>query len=148
MTPQKATVKPEPGPTRARWALGGSLLAVALLVGLTLHGLRDGPPPVSTDTDGRAATTGAATALPIAGRRVSPGVAAETPPWRATPGNTSALPAGTVPAWRVKPPPPDRSTPLPPAPVEPPNPAEHRPPVHNPGGVNRDRPERRVPGRE
>jgi hypothetical protein len=139
---EKATVKPEPKPTRARWVLGALLLPVILIVALTLHGLRDGPQPVSTDAAGRAATTGPATESPIAGPRVSPGLADETPPWRARPESTSALPAGTVPAWRVNPPPPDPSPPLPPAPIEPPNPAKHRPPLHNPGGVDGDRPAR------
>ena len=35
---------------------------------------------------------------------------------------------------------------LPPEPIEPPNPATHRPPMDNPGGLNRFRPERPVPG--
>jgi hypothetical protein len=141
---EKAPVKPEPKRTRARWALGALLLAVALLVGLTLHGLREGPQPVAKDADSRAATAGPANESSIAGPRVPPGLADETPPWQATPENTGALPAGTVPAWQVHPPRPDPSAPLPPAPVEPPNPAEHRPPIHNPGGVNGDRPERTV----
>lgn len=42
--------------------------------------------------------------------------------------------------------PPSQSPPL--RPVEPPNPATHRPPMDNPGGVNRDRPPRPVPGLE
>jgi hypothetical protein len=146
--PEKAPLKPETKRTRARWALGALLLLVAVLVGLTLRGLRDGPQPVSMNADGRAATTGPAQESPIAGPRVTPGLADETPPWRATPENTGALPAGTVPAWRVNPPRPDPSTPLPPPPIEPPNPAEHRPPMHNPGGVNGDRPERPVPPQE
>lgn len=37
---------------------------------------------------------------------------------------------------------------LPPQPVEPPNPATHRPPMDNPGGLNRFRPARPVPGLE
>lgn len=36
----------------------------------------------------------------------------------------------------------------PPAPVEPPNPAIHRPPTDNPGGLNRFRPARPIPGLE
>ncbi|MFM7204630.1 MAG: hypothetical protein ACKO6N_27985 [Myxococcota bacterium] len=36
----------------------------------------------------------------------------------------------------------------PPAPVEPPNPAVHRPPTDNPGGLNRFRPARPIPGLE
>ena len=134
--------------TAARWALGGLALAVALLVGLTLRGLRDGPEPASTDTDGRAGATRPGTESRTARPGAPLELPDETPPWRATPGNTSALPAGTVPAWQVHPPAPDPSPPLPPAPVEPPNPAQHRPPMHNPGGVDRDRPARPVPGLE
>jgi hypothetical protein len=78
--------------------------------------------------------------------RAAGSLADETPPWKATPNNTPALPEGTVPTWEVDPPPPDPSAPLPPDPVDPPNPAEHRPPLHNPGGVNGDRPPRLVPG--
>lgn len=37
---------------------------------------------------------------------------------------------------------------LPPQPVEPPNPATHRPPMDNPGGLNRFRPARPIPGLE
>lgn len=70
----------------------------------------------------------------------------EISPWEATPDNTPPLPEGQVPAWEVKPPPPDPSVPPPPAPREPPDPASYRPPMDNPGGVNGDRPERPVSG--
>jgi hypothetical protein len=110
--------------------LGGLLVAVAVLVGLTVSGLREEPAP------------------PSASRRASPPASAgaelarETPPWQTPPATKEPLPAGTVPVWRVDPPRPDPSAPMPAAVVEPPNPATHRPPMDNPGGVNGDRPER------
>lgn len=51
-----------------------------------------------------------------------------------SPSPVSAVPAQQ--ATRVQPP----------EPVEPPNPATHRPPMDNPGGLNRFRPARPVPG--
>jgi hypothetical protein len=115
---------------KPRLLLIGLAVAVALLVVLTLQGLRDSP------SDG-AAQPPSAPATPAK-------VRTETPPWQATPSNTTDLPPGTVPAWQVDPPRPDPSTPLPPPPREPPNPALHRPALDNPGGVNGDRPERAV----
>lgn len=78
----------------------------------------------------------------------APPLPPETPPWEATPENTPPVAEGFVPAWKVRPPPPDPSVPPPPAPREPPEPARHRPPMDNPGGVNGDRPERPMPGLE
>lgn len=121
----------------ARWMLGALMLAVVVLVGLTLHGLRDPRVAIRTPVTGSAA------------RALHPGSGApmlesETPPWQATPDNTSAALPGTVPTRRVDPPRPDPSIRMPLPPVEPPNPAQHRPPLHNPGGVNGDRPEREL----
>jgi hypothetical protein len=138
------TMKPLMKRIRARWPLGALALAVALLVGVTVHGLRDPPRPPSTDAGRR--TVPAAPPPSVVSRAAGSELADETPPWKATPNNTPALPEGTVPPWEVDPPPPDPSAPLPPDPVDPPNPAEHRPPLHNPGGVNGDRPPRPVPG--
>lgn len=129
---------------KPRWILAGLFAVAALLVGLTLQGLygsteRPQPEPGNANAPSRASAAG-------------PGVPGqptkETPPWQATPQNTTTLPPGTVPAWQVDPPPPDPSLPLPPPPREPPNPALQRPPMDNPGGVNGDRPERTVPGVE
>jgi hypothetical protein len=103
--------------------LVGIFAAVALLVGLTLYGIRD---------SNQHATLA---------RKLSD----EIPPWQVTSANTpdpsspsaagpaattarsTALPPGTVPAWQINPPAPDPSAPLPPPPHEPPNPALHRP---------------------
>ncbi len=117
------------------WALGALLLVVAALVGLTLHGLRD--PRGAT----RTLATGSAARSPHPGSG-APVHDSEIAPWHATPENASAALPGTVPAWRVNPPRPDPSIRMPLPPDEPPNPAQHRPPLHNPGGVNGDRPER------
>jgi hypothetical protein len=123
----------------------GALFAVAaLLAGLTLQGLRSPSDSPRPESSAGAASSGAAAATPALPGQ--PG--SETPPWQANPQNTTTLPPGTVPAWQVNPPPPDPSLPLPPPPREPPNPAVHRPPMDNPGGVNGDRPERPVPGVE
>lgn len=132
--------KQQPKRSATRWALAALAVAVVLLVGLTLHGLRNSPAA-------RMSATGSALPALHPGSGVPPELAREVPPWQAT-HNTAAVPPGTVPVWRVDPPRPDPSTPLPPTPVEPPNPALHRAPLHNPGGVNRDRPERSVPGLE
>lgn len=121
------------------WVLGGLFVAVAALIALTLQGLR------SSDDRGSAQKS---VTEPSRTSGAAPGVPSETPPWQATPENTTTLPPGTVPAWRVNPPPPDPNAPLPPPPKEPPNPALNRPPMDNPGGVNGDRPERKVPGVE
>jgi hypothetical protein len=51
-----------------------------------------------------------------------------------------------IPAWKVNLPPSDPNTPQPPLPAEPPDPRTTRLPMHNPGGINGDRPERKVPG--
>jgi hypothetical protein len=68
----------------------------------------------------------------------------ETPPWESTPDNTPAGTPGIIPAWRVHPPPPPAVQP--PTLIVPANPAEHRPPLDNPGGFNGGRSPRPVPG--
>ena len=118
----------------AQKTLLGALAACAVvLVALTLHGLRDDPS--SARATARASASVAST------------TPAETPPWQAnaeTPGGP--LP-GTVPVSHVDPPRPDAAMPMPPATViEPPNPALHRLPMDNVGGVDSDRPARAVPG--
>jgi hypothetical protein len=128
----------------SRWILGALFAVTAVLAGLTLHGLSGSRDNARPESSAGAASTGAASSAPA-----MPGQAGtETPPWQASPQNTTALPPGTVPAWQVNAPPPDPAQPLPPPPREPPNPAVHRPPMDNPGGVNGDRPERPVPGVE
>jgi hypothetical protein len=137
-------------PNIARWALGGLVLAVVLLYGFTVHRIGERPQAASADiedregrvesrsrTRSRAPTKRAAVVEPLP--------AHETAPWQAT---EVALPPGSVPVAHVDPPPPDPHVVLPPPPVEPSNPALHRPPLHNPGGVDRDRPPRPVPGLE
>jgi hypothetical protein len=125
-----------------RLVLAALFGVVALLVALTLLGLRGSG--ATTPEPGRATGASSASSPSRAGSAAGP----ETEPWQATPQNTTALPPGTVPAWQVNPPPPDPSAPLPPPPREPANPAQHRPAMDNPGGVNSDRPERPVPGVE
>jgi len=118
----------------ARWTLGALLVAAAGLAALTLHGLRASPD----------ATSSAPAA--VSAREVDadqpPSLADERPPWEVVRERDTVLPAGAVPVAHVAAPPPDPSTPMPPASVEPPNPATHRPPLHNPGGVDGDRPPR------
>jgi hypothetical protein len=112
--------------------LGALALTVALLVGLTVDGLRE-----ESSRGTRAAARASRAELPSA---------TEPAPWHAAADEpVSELPPGTVPVSRIDPPRPDLAMPLPQRPVEPPNPALHRPPMDNPGGVNGDRPERPSP---
>jgi len=124
--------------TGQKTLLGAMGLAVAVLVGLTVHGLREDPT--------RASATKATAETPAMTDTGGVPRHAETPPWQTPRDSKEPLPPGSVPVWRVDPPPPDRAAPMPAAPVEPPNPATHRPAMDNPGGVNGDRPERAVPG--
>jgi hypothetical protein len=102
--------------------------AVALLLGVTLRGLRS-TDDASPREDARASGSSAASSPR---RVVVPSTLAdETPPWEVKPTTAaSALPPGSVPAWKVAPPPPDPRTPPPPR--EPLNPAVHRPPMVRP----------------
>src|SRR5262245_45644648 len=54
----------------------------------------------------------------------------EMPPWEATPENSPPVPEGHIPAWVVKPPPPDPNLKPPPPPKEPPDPMTYTPPMH------------------
>lgn len=67
------------------------------------------------------------------------------PPWEARPDNSPPVAKGYIPAWKIDSPRGDPNARPAPLPVAPPNPAEHRPPMENPGGVNGDRPPRAVP---
>src|SRR5690606_921272 len=132
----------------AAWALAGGLLFV-----LTLAWLCDRPrdrPRVTDEGAARRAhaTSSAPTDRPRSDVRspdATPLEDATLPraasPWHTTASEPASRPAGTVPVSQVDPPPPDPAARLPPPPVEPPNPAVHRPALHNPGGVNADRPE-------
>lgn len=137
--------------TSARWARGALLLTGVLLLGFTVQWLRERPQPESTDAKERAASTSPsrthnlsrpATNSSAAGQRVPSERADETPPWQVPAQDTATLPPGTVPTWRIDAPPPDPSAPLPAPPAPAPNPAEHRPPLHDPGALDRDRPQR------
>lgn len=105
-------------------------LVVVVLVALTVHGLREqsSPETRTTERSARAPVTSVA----------------EVAPWQAAAPPEAMLP-GTVPVSQIDPPRPDPTVPMPPAVVEPPNPALHRPPMDNPGGVDGDRPARAVP---
>jgi hypothetical protein len=120
-------------------------VVVGLLVGLTLRGLRGPSERATVDPTNASTQPSSASRSSVAAPAVPSDRRDETPPWQATPQNTTTLPPGTVPAWQVNPPPPDPSAPIPPPPREPPNPAQHRPAMDNPGGVNGDRPERPAP---
>jgi hypothetical protein len=61
-------------------------------------------------------------------------------------GSTRSSSPHYVPASRLQPPGADPHPVLPPTPQEPPDPVTHQPPMHNPGGVDGDRPPRAVPG--
>lgn len=133
--------------------LGGLFLVAGVFAGLTLEGLSRTPPaPTRGKTEPSALVTirhAPPTVTPAPGTLDGMGITplpAETPPWEVTKDSSGPLPPGQVPAWIVRPPPPDPSAPAPPAPIEPPDPATHTPPMDNPGGVNGARPERSVPG--
>jgi hypothetical protein len=69
----------------------------------------------------------------------------ERQPWEAKRGD-APVPQHHVPAWAVNPPRPDPNEAPPRPSQEPPGSPDYRPPTHNPGGVNGDRPARPVPG--
>ncbi|HEY3353531.1 MAG TPA: hypothetical protein VGQ83_09800 [Polyangia bacterium] len=140
-------------PLGPRLALVAGVVVLGVLVGLLLEGLYRTRPVDEAKAAAAPQAAGPAAAPaprpPAAGPALT-GAAAVTPekqipPWEATPANTPPPPPGHIPAWVVKPPRPEPSAP-PAPPVEPPDPATHRPPMHNPGGVNGDRPPRPVPG--
>jgi hypothetical protein len=115
------------------------LLLLGVLVGLTAEQLyRSSDPPLAQlQSAASSDEVHAPPPEPLRGEpRPSADAAKRRPP----------APEWQIPAWVVKPPAPDPRTPLPPAPVEPPSPIAHRPPMHNPGGVNGDRGARPVPG--
>jgi hypothetical protein len=66
-------------------------------------------------------------------------------PWEAPEVDPRTLPPGHLTPQQVGITPPDPVV-IPPPPVPPPPPHLHTPPMHNPGGVNGDRPPRPVPG--
>lgn len=88
----------------------------------------------------------APTTAPSTEARKSGAPPRELKPWEATKENSPPVPKGHIPAWQVNPPPPPPPSPPWPPPREPPDPQIHRPPMHNPGGVDGDRPPRPVPG--
>ena len=106
------------------------VIVVVVLVGLTVHGLREDSSPASVSREAK-------TASPLA--------SAETTPWQAAASPETILP-GTVPVSQIDPPRADPAMPMQALPAPPPNPALHRPPMDNPGGVDGDRPARTVPG--
>ena len=114
-----------PQAKRTVWILAALAAAVALLLGVTLRGLRSADDAAPRE-DLRAAESSAA---PSPRRLVATSTLAdETPPWEVKPTTAaSSLPPGSVPAWKVNPPPPEPRTP--PTPHEPLNPAVHRPPM-------------------
>ena len=67
----------------------------------------------------------------------------DIPPWEANPENTPRARAGFIPAYEVRPPPPDLDMHAP-VPVVPQNPQVEMPAQNNPGGVNGTRPARYV----
>jgi outer membrane biosynthesis protein TonB len=150
-TEKPQTAQPASGGSRAaRLLLLGGLLVVGVLVGLLVENLYRGRPAPTGET--APAVTAARTAprlyaptAPLAAARADAAPEPPTiPPWESTPQNTPTVPPGHIPAWQVKSPRPEVTPP--PTPVPPPDPASHRPPMHNPGGVDGDRPPRPVPG--
>lgn len=115
----------------AKTLLGTLVVTVVVLVGLTVHGLREEVTPAS------ASRTASVSAVVVG--------TSEAAPWQAAASPAAILP-GTVPVSQIDPPRPDPAMPMPAGPVPPPNPALHRPPLDNPGGVDGDRPARAVPG--
>jgi hypothetical protein len=115
---------------------GVLLVAAAVGIGLELQHRRDDA----------AAGAGGSDATGSGSRSGGRPGAKVPPPWEATPDNSPPVPKGQIPAWVVKPPRPDPTLQPPPVPHPPPDPAVFQPPMHNPGGVNGDRPPRPVPG--
>jgi hypothetical protein len=120
----------------SRWVSRAWSIAAVVLVGLTLLWLRERPASVSKHADDEAVSS------PSPWRPRGAAMRAPGAPQVPTTTTTAALPAGTVPVSRIDPPPPDPHAPLPPAPVEPPNPAVHRLSLHDPGALDRARPQR------
>jgi hypothetical protein len=121
----------------SRWISRAWSIAAVVLVGLTLVWLREPPASVSPHADEQAASTSSPSPWRPRGAAMRAPGAPQVPTT-----TTAALPAGTVPPSRIDPPPPDPHAPMPPPPVEPPNPAVHRLSLHDPGALDRARPQR------
>jgi hypothetical protein len=122
---------------RPRTILATALVVVASILLIELY---TGPRPVNL---GATALEDAPRLPPPPSKTAPPlvPVAPAVAPWKATAANTSRPPEGYVPLWSVPSPTPDR-LPSPPPPTPPPDPSAHRPPEHNPNGVDGDRPPR------
>jgi hypothetical protein len=149
MAPAQTSGNGGKGVRLARAGLVAGILVLGVVVGLLLEGLyRTRPVTPSAAAPTSAAAAPAPRAAPVGGAgraAAAPAPTKELQAWEVTPANSPPVPPGHVPAWQVKPPPPE-PVPAPAAPVEPPDPATYRPPLHNPGGVDGDRPPRQVPG--
>lgn len=137
-------------------ALGVPLVAAGAFLGLTLEDLYRARPARAPAMAGQPAPpTRRAAVRPrlaapadeahddpheIAGELAEASELPAVAPWDARPDNTE-LPAGHIPAWVVQSPAPDRELSVA-APVEPRDPARHRPSMHTPGGVDGERPPR------
>ena len=123
--------------------IAAAAIAVGVVVGLTLAGLHHSRAPKD-----RSPSTGWRLDYPVP----EPATAAvgnegpRIPPWEATPENTPDVPEGHIPAWVVKPPPPDPNMPAPPPAREWPDPAAQRTPLHDPRDMNGNRRARPIPG--
>lgn len=108
--------------TAAKWILGVGLVLLVAVIGLTSFGDKK-----RTSETAGASKSVAARSEPSDAKPTPPRVAEEVPPWEAARQKQEALPPGLVPASEIDPPPPDPNIPRPLPPIEPPNPATHRP---------------------
>lgn len=143
-----STGKGQIGRRLRRFAFAGGVAGLALLGGLIFDQLyrtrSPTGPPVASGPEARDTAVFARGPQPSAAGSMRP-LAKEQQPWEAKRGE-APVPPHHVPAWAVNPPRPDRNEAPPPPSKEPSGAPDYRPPMHNPGGVNGDRPARPVPG--
>ncbi len=130
-------------PERRAWARLGPLLAALTLAGIVAWLLRE---PRAGERALHVRVPDAVLALTHAPQPRLPDERApplvEPQPWAATSTNSPPAPPEQIPAWQVRPPPPDPNAVRPVDPVAPADPMGNRPPMENPGGVNGSRPPR------
>jgi len=129
---------------------GVAFVVVGVLVGFLLEGIYRKSPTIDTRTSTEAAKAGEPGAPgSSSARRRAPAIGDRATPTRPRAAGDQPLPPGFEPSTPADDPPPDDRYDHPaPESKPPPDPATYRPPMHNPGGVNGDRPPRPIPGVE
>lgn len=108
----------------ARWILVVGLMLLLGVIALTTLADRKQERGDRTKTPASASSSESSPSTPSKQRVVG----TDVPPWvAASQSEKLPLPEGVVPASEINPPPPDPNTPQPRPPIEPPNPATHRP---------------------